>query len=101
MSSSKSSSSSSDVAVAAPYPDHLQDVVCSVEIILGTGSVSVRDCLSLRYHSVIPLGQAAGSDLQVRVNGVPIAQCEIVVVDDSTSVRLTEILPPAGVSAAS
>jgi flagellar motor switch/type III secretory pathway protein FliN len=99
MSSSKSSSSSSE-AVAPPYPDRLQDVACRVEIILGTGNVSVRDCLSLAYHSVVRLTEPAGSDLQVRVNGVPIAQCEIVVIDDTTSVRLTEILPLPGVSTA-
>jgi len=97
MSSSKSSSSSSE-ANAPLFPDRLQDVACNVEIILGTGNMSVRDCLSLKHHSVIRLTQPAGSDLQVRVNGVAIAQCEIVVIDDSTSVRLTEILPPPSAS---
>ena len=97
MSSSKSSSSSSETA-PPPYPDRLQDVACSVEVILGTGTVSVRECLALAHHSVIRLTQPAGSDLQLRINGIPIAQCEIVVVDDSTSVRLTEILPPPSAS---
>jgi flagellar motor switch protein FliN/FliY len=82
------------VAVPAPYAEHLQDVVCQVDVVLGTGTVSVRDCLALTEGSVIRLLQAAGSDLQVRVNGIPIAQGEVVIMDDTTSVRLTEILPP-------
>jgi flagellar motor switch/type III secretory pathway protein FliN len=54
----------------------------------------VRDCLALTAGSVIRLLQTAGSDLQVHVNGIPIAQAEVVIMDDTTSVRVTEILPP-------
>lgn len=98
MSSSKSSSSSSDEA-APLFPERLLDVACGVEVILGTGSLSVRECLALAHHSIVRLAQPAGSDLQVRVNGVPIARGEIVTVDESTSIRLTDILPPPSASA--
>jgi flagellar motor switch protein FliN len=91
MSSSPNSSSSKD---AKSDSDRLQDVQCRVEVVLGTGTVSVRDCLTLRRQSVLRLNQSAGADLQVRVNGVPIALGEVVIVDDSTSIRLTEITPP-------
>ena len=97
MSSSKSSSSSKD-DVTAPYPDRLQDVACSVEIVLGTGTVSVRECLALQRDTVIRLSQTAGADLQVLVNGIAIANGEVVIVDDSTSIRVTEILPPPSAS---
>lgn len=93
MSSLKSSSSSSAPA-ASPYAQHLQDVVCQIDVVLGTGTVSVRQCLSLTAGSVVRLTQAAGSDLQVHVNGIPIAHGEVVIMDDTTSVRLTEILAP-------
>ena len=43
---------------------------------------------------MIPLEQPAGSDLHVRINGVLIAHGEVAIVDDSTNVRLTSILPP-------
>ena len=92
-SSSKSSSSSSEFVVAS-HPERLQDVVCHVDIVLGTGKVSVRDCLALGHGSIVPLEQIAGADLQVHVNGVPIATGEVVIMDDATSVRLTEILAP-------
>jgi len=72
----------------------LSDVTCEVAVVLGTGRMSVRECLSLKPKMVIPLEQPAGSDLHVRINGVLIAHGEVAIVDDSTNVRLTSILPP-------
>lgn len=74
----------------------LYDVVCRVEIVLGTCTLKVRDCLNMERRSVIRLIQSAGDDLQVLVNGVPIAHGETVIVDDNTAVRITDILPPPG-----
>jgi len=100
MSSSKNSSSSSD-GILPEGAERLQDVRCRVEVVLGTGAVSVRSCLALAPGSVVRLAQPAGADLQVLVNGVPIATGEVVVVDDATSIRVTDILPPSGTAAAS
>ena len=72
----------------------LIDVTCEVAVVLGTGRMSVRECLYLKPKMVIPLEQPAGSDLHVRINGVLIAHGEVAIVDDSTNVRLTSILPP-------
>ena len=72
----------------------LSDVTCEVAVVLGTGRMSVRECLYLKPKMVIPLEQLAGSDLHVRINGVLIAHGEVAIVDDSTNVRLTSILPP-------
>ena len=65
-----------------------------VAVVLGTGRMSVRECLYLKPKTVIPLEQPAGSDLHVRINGVLIAHGEVAIVDDSTNVRLTAIVPP-------
>lgn len=105
MSSSPNSSSSSDAPrrAARPDPRHevapgalapLHDVVCRVDVVLGTASMSVRDCLRLRPQTVIRLAQSAGSDMQVIVNGVAVAHGEVVIIEDSTAVRVTDILPP-------
>jgi flagellar motor switch protein FliN len=99
MSSSPNSSSSSDVLSPEFRPFH--DVVCDIDIVLGTGSMTVRECLNLKRHSVIRLTQLAGADLQVLVNGVTIANGEVVIVEDSTAIRITEITPPSNVEAAS
>ena len=72
----------------------LSDVTCEVAIVLGTGRMSVRECLYLKPKTVIPLEQTAGSDLHVRINGVLIAHGEVAIVDDSTNIRLTSIVPP-------
>ena len=93
MSSSQNSSSSSDAitpALVAP----LNDVVCEVNVILGSSSMSVRECLRLRRHSVIRLAQSAGGDMQVVVNGIALAAGEVVIIDDSTAIRITDILAP-------
>ena len=97
MSSSPTSSSSTDGATAT-YAGML-DVTCRVEVIVGTGSITVRDCLKLQRDSIVRLTQAAGSDLQVTVQGVPTATGEIVIDDDTTAVRISNVLPPPGAEA--
>jgi len=87
-----SSSSNSLFSNADLQP--LSDVTCNVDVWLGTATISVRDCLHMKRHSIIRLAQSAGSDMQVVVNGVLVAQGEVVIIDDSTAVRLTEIAAP-------
>jgi len=72
----------------------LSDVTCSVDVWLGRATISVRECLHMKRHSIIPLHQSAGSDMQVAVNGVVVAHGEVVIIDDSTAVRLTEVTAP-------
>jgi flagellar motor switch protein FliN/FliY len=97
MSSSPISSSSSEPA-ATPLAT-LFDVGCKVEFIIGTGRITVRDCLRLEHASIVRLDQAAGADLEMRVQGQPVATGEVVIVDDGTALRLRRIVPPAGMEA--
>jgi flagellar motor switch protein FliN/FliY len=91
-----SSSSSAGQAEAPRHPfGELADVVCGVAVVLGSGTVTVRRCLGLQRHSVLRLEQSAGEDLQVQVNGVTIAKGEVVIVEDSTAIRVTEIPQPS------
>jgi flagellar motor switch protein FliN/FliY len=76
------------------------DVKCTVDFVLGSGTLKVRDCLQLDIHSIVPLSQAAGSDLEVRVHGITIASGEVVIVDDSTALRISRVTPPSGLEAA-
>src|SRR5215216_5420751 len=92
MSSSQNLLSSSDAAADPLAPLH--DVTCRVDVVLGTASMSVRQCLSLQRDSLLRLTQSAGNDLQVVVNGIAIAQGEVVIIDNSTAVRITDILAP-------
>lgn len=94
MSSSPSSSSSSE-APGRPTPlAWLMDVPCPVDFVLGTTMVKVRECAQFAPGTVLRLREAAGSDLEIRVAGVPIATGEVVIADESVGLRLGRILPP-------
>jgi len=76
------------------------DVRCPVDVVLGNGAMTIRECLKLEWHSIVPLKQSAGSDLQMTVHGVTIATGEIVIVDESTALRVSRMAPPPGVESA-
>ena len=61
---------------------------------LGTGTITVRQCLALDRNSLVELGQSAGEDLQLTVNGVLLARGEVVIIEDSAGLRITEITSP-------
>lgn len=92
MSSSPISSSSTEGS-AHPFAGML-DIPCSIDVIVGTGSITVRECLRLQRDSLIGLMQAAGSDLTVLVQGVPAATGVIVIEEETTSVRIAAVLAP-------
>lgn len=94
MSSSPSSSSSSERARHPFAP--MFEAMCRVDVVLGTSVMSVRACLDLRKDAIIRIDQPAGGDMQVLVNGIPIARGDVMIVDESTSIRITEVLAPAG-----
>ena len=74
--------------------DPLGALLCPVTVVLGTGLISVRQCLALEPHSILRLGESAGDDLRVFVNGVAIAKGEVAIIDNaSTAIRVTELAP--------
>jgi|SRR5687767_1943947 len=92
--SSSPNSSSSDARLTTEAFTALHDVVCRVDVMLGAAAMSVRDCLALRKDAVIRLTKGAGADMQVVVNGVVVAFGEVVIVDESTAIRVTELVAP-------
>jgi flagellar motor switch protein FliN/FliY len=92
---------SSSSAVAADDPlAALFDVDCTVDFVIGTGRLKVRDCVRLKRSSIVRLDQVVGSDLELRVQGQPLAAGEVVVVDDSTALRVSRVVPPPGAGTA-
>lgn len=77
----------------------LVDVDCAVEFVVGTGRIRMRDCLRLERSSIVRLDQPSGSDLELRVQGHPVATGEVVVVDSSTALRISKVIPPPGAGA--
>ncbi|HSK10818.1 MAG TPA: FliM/FliN family flagellar motor C-terminal domain-containing protein [Vicinamibacterales bacterium] len=97
MSSSPTSSSSNEAQAASEAPfATLLDLECPVEMVLGYGSISVGACLELGLQSVIRLSTSAGEDLRVVVGGIPLLRGEVVLVEESAAVRITEIIPAPG-----
>lgn len=96
MSSSPTSSSSSPAAPEAPFPA-LLDLECPIDMVLGSGRLTVGACLTLEPKQVIRLDAPAGTDLQVVMGGVPLMRGEVVLVGESAAIRITEIVPAPGV----
>jgi flagellar motor switch protein FliN/FliY len=70
----------------------LHDVELAVTVELGRTRMLVRDVLELVPGSVIELDRAAGSPVDVLVNGTMIARGEVVVIDEEFGVRITEVI---------
>lgn len=99
MSSSPTLSSSSELLPAA-VPTTLADVLCHVDFVIGTGHISVRDCIALQPHSVVRLTQSAGSDVEIRAEGVTVAQGEVAIIDEHTAIRVSHITAAPGIEEA-
>src|SRR5688500_15789420 len=89
MSSSPTSSSSSELSLPTALAS-FGDVRMDIDVVLGKGSMTLRACLALQRGSVVRLAQSAGQDLFVLVNDVPAARGDVVIIDESVSLRLTE-----------
>jgi flagellar motor switch protein FliN/FliY len=60
---------------------------------LGRRRMTVRELLALTPGTVIELDRAAGSPVDVLVNGTLIARGEVVVIDEEFGIRIVEIVP--------
>jgi flagellar motor switch protein FliN/FliY len=72
----------------------LASVEMAVTAELGRTTMAVSDLLGLAPGSLIELDRAAGSPIDVLVNGTLIARGEVVVIDDDFGLRITEIIGP-------
>ena len=70
----------------------LNDVNMEVTAELGRRRLKVRDIVALKPGSVIELDRAAGSPVDVLVNGALVWHGEVVIVDDEFGIRVAEIV---------
>ena len=85
-------------AEPSPAPDlhkavvaGLGDVLCPLVVEIGRGTLTVQEVVELRRSAILQMTQSAGQDLSLAVNGVTLAKGEVVIVADSTAVRVTEV----------
>ena len=71
---------------------HFSDVPVDVEMELDRQVMSVRRILELDRGSVIRMGRSAGENIDILVHGTLIGFGEIVIIEDSMGVRITDFL---------
>ncbi|WP_374961954.1 flagellar motor switch protein FliN [Spongiibacter tropicus] len=72
--------------------DKILDVNVDVSVEVGRTRMSIRDIKALNQGAIIELDRAAGTPLDVLVNGTLVARGEIVVVKEKFGIMLTEVL---------
>lgn len=70
----------------------LNDVEMGVTAELGRTRMTVRELLAMQPGSIVELDRAAGSPVDLLVNGTLVARGEVVVIDEEFGVRITEII---------
>ena len=76
--------------------DLLLDVEIPISVEVGRTQMSLEDVLRLVPGSVIGLDKKAEEAVDLRVNGKLVARGEVVLVDDSYGLRITQIVDAAG-----
>jgi len=72
----------------------LFDIPLQITAELGRTTMSIQEILKLSSGSIIELNKLAGEPSELLVNGKLIAKGEVVVVDESFGIRITEIIGP-------
>jgi flagellar motor switch protein FliN len=70
----------------------LMHVPLRLTVELGSAKMSVAEILKLGTGSVVELDRAVDHPVDLLVNDKPIARGEIVAVDDSFALRITELI---------
>ncbi len=70
----------------------IKDVPLEVTVELGRTSKSISDILDFSPGTIIELDKIAGEPIDVLVNGKFVAKGEVVVIEESFGVRVTEII---------
>lgn len=73
----------------------IKDIPVQISVELGRTRLPIKDILKLGQGSVVELNAAAGEPMDVLINGILIAQGEVVSVNGNYGVRLTDIITPA------
>lgn len=73
----------------------LMDVPLQITVELGRTSKKIKEILEFGQGSIIELDKLSGEPVDILVNGKNIAKGEVVVIDESFGVRITDIIHPS------
>lgn len=70
------------------------DIPVELSVRLGKTKLSIKKLSELQQGSIVELDGLAGEPLDILINGVLIAQGEVVVINDRFGIRITDIITP-------
>ena len=79
-------------SASVPTMAALHDIPVKVQAVLGGASMPIEDLLALRSGAVVELDRRVGEPIDVVVNGSLVARGELVLIDGSLGITLTEIV---------
>ena len=71
------------------------DMTLQVEAVLDEKTMTIYEILALEEGTVIKLNRSAGVNIDLFIGGVPAAFAEVVIIDDSMGVRVTDLTAEA------
>ncbi len=74
---------------------HLEQITdVSLELVVELGRVekNVREILEFKPGTIMKINKLAGEHADVLINNTPIAEAEVVVVDENFAIRITDII---------
>lgn len=87
-----------------PGLDLIKRIPVSVQVVLGSATMTVAELMQLGRGSVVTLDRGVGEPVEILVNGRVVARGEVVVIEEENSrlgVSLTEIVGTPSAAAAS
>jgi len=71
---------------------HFADIPVDVEVELDHRIMNIREILALETGSVVKMRRSAGENIDILVGGTLVAFGEIVIIEDTVGVRITDFL---------
>ena len=74
----------------------VKDIPVTLSIELGRARMTLKELLELDQGAVVELDRMVDEPMDILVNGTLVAHGEVVVIDDTFGVRLTDVANPDG-----
>jgi flagellar motor switch protein FliN len=91
MSETQNPNESSSYGKALDEARHFLDVPMKVTIQLSSRHMKVREILQLQANSIVDLPKSAGENVDILVNDRIVAFGEVIELESSTGIRLTDL----------
>ena len=73
----------------------VHDIPMRVSIEVGRLKLTVKEFLRLSPQSVLDLKKPAGEPFEISLNGLVVARGEVIMVEQSSGVRVVEVMKPS------